>query len=177
MIWVAGQIVRDDELSVSVLDRTFEHGLGLFETFRTWNGHATLLPRHLERLKNAAADLGLPVPKPWQLPTEKDVHDLLIADGRVGDSTLRITMSGGVAGSPTGAMVWMRSAELPAGKKSGYVIGARLMMVNVDSATISLSTTGSAGTSTKLRGAMDGTRTSASMSTVSSTKAAVQISS
>jgi branched-subunit amino acid aminotransferase/4-amino-4-deoxychorismate lyase len=124
MIWVAGQIVRDDEVSVSVLDRTFEHGLGLFETFRTWNGHATLLPRHLERLQNAAADLGLPVPEPWQLPLEKDVHALLSADERSGDALLRITMSGGIPGSPTGATVWMRSAALPEPKPTGYRIGA-----------------------------------------------------
>ena len=44
MIWVRGQIVPDDGLSISVLDRTFEHGLGLFETLRTWNGQPTLLP-------------------------------------------------------------------------------------------------------------------------------------
>ena len=30
MIWVRGQIVPDDALTISVLDRTFEHGLGLF---------------------------------------------------------------------------------------------------------------------------------------------------
>ena len=34
MIWVRGQIVPDEELTISVLDRTFEHGLGLFETLR-----------------------------------------------------------------------------------------------------------------------------------------------
>ena len=43
LIWVRGEIVPDDALRISVLDRTFEHGLGLFETFRTWNGHPTLL--------------------------------------------------------------------------------------------------------------------------------------
>ena len=43
MIWVKGRLVPDEELRISVLDRTFEHGLGLFETFRTWNGHPTLL--------------------------------------------------------------------------------------------------------------------------------------
>ena len=36
MIWVRGRIVPDDALAISVLDRTFEHGLGLFETLRTW---------------------------------------------------------------------------------------------------------------------------------------------
>lgn len=124
MIWVAGQIVRDDALSVSVLDRTFEHGLGLFETFRTWNGHATLLPRHLQRLKYAAADLGLPVPDAGRLPTETDVHSLIAADGREGDALLRITMSGGIPGSSSGSTLWMRSSALPTTKAGGYVIGA-----------------------------------------------------
>ena len=61
MIWVHGEIVPDDALGISVLDRTFEHGLGLFETFRTWNGHATLLDRHLDRLTRSAHELGLPL--------------------------------------------------------------------------------------------------------------------
>ena len=47
MIWTRGEIIPDEALRISVLDRTFEHGLGLFETFRTWNGHPTLLDRHL----------------------------------------------------------------------------------------------------------------------------------
>ncbi len=33
MIWVRGRIVPDDALAISVLDRTFEHGLGLLETW------------------------------------------------------------------------------------------------------------------------------------------------
>ena len=60
MIWVRGRIVPDDALAISVLDRTFEHGLGLFETLRTWSGQPTLLPRHLDRLTRSAAELGLP---------------------------------------------------------------------------------------------------------------------
>ena len=38
MIWVKGEIVADEALTISALDRTFEHGLGLFETLRTWGG-------------------------------------------------------------------------------------------------------------------------------------------
>ena len=67
MLWVRGEVVSDDALTVSVRDRTFEHGLGLFESFRTWNGHPTLLDRHLERLQNSARELGLPL-EPGQLP-------------------------------------------------------------------------------------------------------------
>jgi branched-subunit amino acid aminotransferase/4-amino-4-deoxychorismate lyase len=111
LIWTGGRIVADDELKISVLDRTFEHGLGLFETFRTWNGHSTLLDRHLERLQRSAWELGLPL-DPSQLPDEGAVANLLRAEGGAGDVMLRITMSGGRTGQ-RGSVVWMRSADLP----------------------------------------------------------------
>ncbi len=98
MIWVRGQLVADDALQVSVLDRTFEHGLGLFETFRTWNRHPTLLPRHLRRLRRSAAELDLAL-DPASLPDSQAVRDLLNADGREGDAVLRITLSGGLSAS------------------------------------------------------------------------------
>ena len=111
MIWVAGQVVPDDALKISVLDRTFEHGLGLFETFRTWNGHPTLLCRHLERMIGSARALGVPL-DPAALPDAEAVAALLRADGRAGDAVLRITLSGGLSGT-AGSVLWMRSAPLP----------------------------------------------------------------
>jgi branched-subunit amino acid aminotransferase/4-amino-4-deoxychorismate lyase len=121
MIWVRGAIVPDDELKISVLDRTFEHGLGLFETLRTWNGHPTLLGRHLERMKRSAAELRLPL-EPADLPDSEAVAALLRAEGHDGDRMLRITMSGGLSES-SGAVVWMRSAPLPADRPKGVWIG------------------------------------------------------
>jgi branched-subunit amino acid aminotransferase/4-amino-4-deoxychorismate lyase len=98
VIWVRGEIVADDALRVSVLDRTFEHGLGLFETFRTWNGHATLLPRHLDRLRASARALGLP-------------------------PRLRITLSGGLS-SEAGETLWMRSFPMaPSSFEEGIILG------------------------------------------------------
>src|SRR5215210_1623114 len=111
MIWVGGRIVPEDELKVSVLDRTFEHGLGLFETLRTWNGHPTLLDRHLARMTRSARELGLPL-DPAALPDAGAVAALLEACGVAGDATLRITMSGGLS-QAGGSVVWMRSAPLP----------------------------------------------------------------
>ena len=100
MLWARGELVRDDALMVSVLDRTFEHGLGLFETLRTWNGHPTLLDRHLERLKASAFELGLPL-EPGQLPDRGAVASLIAANRDVvpvgHDARLRITLSGGLA--------------------------------------------------------------------------------
>jgi branched-subunit amino acid aminotransferase/4-amino-4-deoxychorismate lyase len=111
MIWVRGQIVADDALAISVLDRTFEHGLGLFETFRTWNGHPTLLPRHLDRLRRSAPVLGLPLEES-ELPDRTAVRALLQADARQGDAMLRLTLSGGLSDT-FGATLWMRSFRLP----------------------------------------------------------------
>jgi len=111
MIWVGGEIVPDDALKISVMDRTFEHGLGLFETFRTWNGHATLLPRHVARMTRSAEALGLPL-DPLTLPGPEAVAELLEAEGRVGDARLRITLSGGT-GLPGSSVAWMISSPLP----------------------------------------------------------------
>jgi branched-chain amino acid aminotransferase len=117
LIWVHGEIVPDDALRISVLDRTFEHGLGLFETFRTWNGHPTLLHRHFERMMYSALELGLPL-EPSQLPDAQAVFQLIEANraslvpGQ--DVRLRLTLSGGLATTPVSSSVlWMIAGPLP----------------------------------------------------------------
>jgi branched-chain amino acid aminotransferase len=119
MIWVSGRIVQDDSLRISALDRTFEHGLGLFETFRTWNGHPSLLPRHLDRLNQSARELGLPL-ESSMLPDRGSVLALLSADRREGDAMLRITLSGGIS-ETEGATLWMRSFPLPVTTDDGPI--------------------------------------------------------
>ncbi|HEU5117584.1 MAG TPA: aminotransferase class IV, partial [Isosphaeraceae bacterium] len=94
MIWTRDGIVVDQALSVSVLDRTFEHGLGLFETMRTWNGRAPLLRRHLQRLQNSAQELDLPL-DPASLPDQEAIQALLKASRIEGDARLRLVASGG----------------------------------------------------------------------------------
>lgn len=120
MIWVRGAIVADDDLKVSVLDRTFEHGLGLFETFRTWNGHATLLGRHLERIIGSARTLGLPLGPP-QLPDKSAVEALRLAEGVNGDTMLRVTMSAGRTELGE-SLLWMRCAPPPKRPETGGAV-------------------------------------------------------
>ncbi len=110
MIWTAGRLLPDESLAINVRDRTFEHGLGLFETFRTYEGRPLHLRRHLARLTNSAAELGLPLDAAT-LPGADAVAALLHAEGVRGDALLRLTMSGGGPGFP--AAVWLRSAPLP----------------------------------------------------------------
>lgn len=110
MIWSDGRILQDDELKVSVLDRTFEHGLGLFETLRTWNGVAPLLDRHLERLDRSSIRLGVPI-QTVPLPDAAAVASLVKASGLGGEVMLRITLTGG---TPDGrATLWMAAKPLP----------------------------------------------------------------
>ncbi len=122
MIWVDGAILPDDGLRIASTDRAFEHGLGLFETLRTWGGVPTLLESHKARMLRSAGELGLPVdPASW--PDAGAVRALLEAEGATGDRLLRVTATGGTEASPS--VVWMRSAPLPAPVAEG---GASLLL-------------------------------------------------
>jgi branched-subunit amino acid aminotransferase/4-amino-4-deoxychorismate lyase len=125
MIWVDGQILPDDGLTINAADRTFEHGLGLFETLRTWGGRPTLLDAHKARMLRSAEELKLPI-DPSSLPDAEAVRILLEAEGVDGDRMLRITATGGTGGTggtaETRSIVWMRSSPLPPSKEGGAVV-------------------------------------------------------
>ena len=110
MIWVDGKILPDDGLAINAADRTFEHGLGLFETLRTWGGRPALLDRHRARMLRSAEELRLPI-DPASLPDAEAVRAFLEAEGAGEDRLLRITASGGTESGKS--IVWMRSAPLP----------------------------------------------------------------
>jgi branched-chain amino acid aminotransferase len=137
MIWCQGAIIADDALRISVLDRTFEHGLGLFETLRTWKGQPTLLERHLERMQRSAHELGLPL-DPGQLPDSRALFDLIAANrGSLNpghDVRLRLTLSGGLATTPTSETVlWMTAGPLPPPvRESGTVITQTIQVTEDD---------------------------------------------
>jgi branched-subunit amino acid aminotransferase/4-amino-4-deoxychorismate lyase len=120
LIWVRGEIVPEEALAVPVSDRVFEHGLGLFETLRTFRGAAPLLPRHLARMTRSAEELRLPFDAAV-LPDQEAIARLLAANDLGGDAMIRITLSGGTAeGGP--AVVWMRAAPLPPPTPPGGVV-------------------------------------------------------
>jgi branched-subunit amino acid aminotransferase/4-amino-4-deoxychorismate lyase len=111
MIWHDGEVIPDDALRVGIDDRVFEHGLGLFETFRSWDGRAPLLPRHLARLRASAEVLGIPL-EAVRLPDRTSITRLLDAAGLGGDALLRLTVTGGSAsGRPP--VAWMTARPLP----------------------------------------------------------------
>jgi branched-subunit amino acid aminotransferase/4-amino-4-deoxychorismate lyase len=136
MIWVAGAVIPDGALGVSVLDRTFEHGLGLFESLRTWNGHPTLLDRHLERMQHSARDLGLPL-QTRQMPDGGAVVELMKASALplAQDVRIRITLSGGLAaaiGDRDPSVLWMTVGPLPTPFRSPGAVMTQSMLVAPD---------------------------------------------
>lgn len=110
MIWSNGRIVAETDLAIPVTDRTFEHGLGLFETLRTWSGRPVLLDRHLARMRRSAESLGL-VLDPLSVPDASAVAELVRANQIEGDARLRITLTGGTA-PVHGSIGWMRAGPL-----------------------------------------------------------------
>lgn len=110
MIWLDGTLTAEARVAIPLVDPFLAHGLGLFETFRTWEGVAPLLPRHLARLRASAQALGLDFSQA-QLPDAEAVRALTDAHGRP-DALLRLTVT---AGHPPDIRptAWMTCTPLP----------------------------------------------------------------
>lgn len=101
-IWLDGRLVRASGPHVSVTDRGFQLGDGVFETLRARRGVAIELREHLDRLRDSAAATEIPLLPEREIV--RGIHDLLAIehlDGRgdggdaPGDAALRITASRG----------------------------------------------------------------------------------
>lgn len=135
IVWLNGQFVPEADAKVSVFDRSFLYGDGLFETVRVGNGKPFRLGAHLERLEQGAKFLGVRVPH-----STTELSGLvaeLIARNAINEGLLRITLSRGVgvrgysprgADQPTLVMSLhpfrMPIAESAATERAGWEIGA-----------------------------------------------------
>jgi branched-chain amino acid aminotransferase len=102
-VWVDGRILPADAPAISVFDRGFLLGDGIFETLRARRGVVVELDAHLERLRESAVPLGIPLP-PEDAPIVEGIAALLVAEGLAddgssgrapGDAALRITVTRG----------------------------------------------------------------------------------
>src|ERR1700722_14960787 len=104
IVFFNGEFVAEEKAVVSVFDRSFQFGDGLFETMRVYRGKPFRWLDHIERLKRGAEFLKI------QLPfAEKELnrHALeLIERNQMQEALLRIGLSRGVGKrgySPKGA--------------------------------------------------------------------------
>jgi branched-chain amino acid aminotransferase len=90
---VNGNILPGEEACISVFDRSFLHGDGVYETLRTYGGRPFLLARHLDRMAYSAGRLAIPLWRGRDL-LEAEMNRTLQAAGNP-ESLIRIVLSRG----------------------------------------------------------------------------------
>jgi branched-chain amino acid aminotransferase len=104
IVFLNGQFVPEEQAVVSVFDRGFLYGDGLFETLRIYGGIPFRWAEHLRRLGEGARLLGIPLP--WPAAQLRGYLDQLVQRNQMPDALLRLTVSRGVGArgySPKGA--------------------------------------------------------------------------
>ena len=97
-VWVDGALLPADGRHLSVFDRGFQLGDGVFETLRARGGRSTELDEHLERLRRSATGLDIELPADTEIQVAVGIAALLDAEGLAcpdGDASIRITVSRG----------------------------------------------------------------------------------
>lgn len=97
-VWVDGEILAADGPHLSVFDRGFQLGDGVFETLRARGGHVAELDAHLARLHRSADGLELVLPDGVDADLAAGIVALMAAEGLDGpdaDASIRITISRG----------------------------------------------------------------------------------
>lgn len=93
-IFLNGQFMPEEDAKVSVFDRCFLYGDGVFETLRVYNGKPFLLDRHLGRLAHGLG--GLYIRDPYNFDQWYKSVGELITRNNAKESILRIQVSRGV---------------------------------------------------------------------------------
>jgi branched-chain amino acid aminotransferase len=104
IVFLNGQFVPEEQATVSVFDRSFLYGDGLFETMRVANGKPFRWWEHMERLRKGGDFLGIKIP--FGCKTLEKFAAELITQNKMPDALLRLTVSRGVGlrgYSPKGA--------------------------------------------------------------------------
>lgn len=92
-VYMNGRFAKKDEVTISPFDHGFLYGLGVFETFRIYNGHPFLLDDHLERLN---ASLGvLNIEAEFTREETVKILDELLAKNNLQNAYIRFNVSAG----------------------------------------------------------------------------------
>ena len=94
-VYVNGKFLDEDKAVISVFDRAFLYGDGIFETMRSYGGIVFRLERHLNRLYSSMKSLKIR-PRFSNKETEKSIYELLRVNS-LKDASIRITVSRGIS--------------------------------------------------------------------------------
>src|SRR5215472_16973761 len=104
VVFLNGEFVPEKDAVISVFDRSFLYGDGLFETMRVVQGRPFRWAEHMERLERGASFAGIRIP--FAEASLRKFAEELIAKNQVPEALLRLTLSRGVGVrgySPKGA--------------------------------------------------------------------------
>jgi 4-amino-4-deoxychorismate lyase len=129
------RIVKDTEAVISVYDHGFLYGMGLFETFRTYDSVPFLLDKHMRRLSEGCSELGIRYTP--SLEKVREQLSELLRENKLVDAYIRYTVTAGegVVGLPPGdyetptVLVYMK--ELPPVSPSLYEQGRALQRLKL----------------------------------------------
>jgi branched-chain amino acid aminotransferase len=137
---VNGRVYDEKHAVISVFDHGFLYGEGVYETLRTFNGRPFLFDRHMQRLRNSAGMLTLPVPiadAEMESRCRETMKAAGLGDGPHNESYIRILLTRGVgdlsydpAGCPAPSIVVIVKPQIdpPA---SAYEQGLTLAIVSI----------------------------------------------
>lgn len=94
-LWHNGELRGSSEVMIPVEDHGFLYGMGLFETFRTFDGTPFLFDLHWERLEKSLAELWIDLPYTKQ-EIEQAIQDIVHQNG-IPNLYVRLNVSAGVA--------------------------------------------------------------------------------
>jgi len=95
IVFLNSEFVPLNEAKISVMDRGFLYGDGIFETLRAYDGKIFKLQEHLERMRRTASALQLPFPQ-----TQMELANIiaiLLEKNDLQDAIVRITLTRGVS--------------------------------------------------------------------------------
>lgn len=92
-VWLNGSIIPSKDASVSIIDRGFLYGDGIFETMRSYGGRIFRLDEHLGRLFHSADTIELLIP--YSLDQLREAACKTIEINGVFDGYLRLAVSRG----------------------------------------------------------------------------------
>src|SRR5262245_53062585 len=93
-VFLNGQFVDEEQALISVFDRGFLYGDGLFETMRICNGRPFRWELHLDRLLGGLEFLK--IKPPWSRKELRSFADELVHRNQMREALLRLTVSRGV---------------------------------------------------------------------------------
>ena len=126
-VYLNDRIVQAEHARVSVFNRGFLYGDGVFETVRIHDGRPVWLDRHLARLADSCKQVGLSLPdKPWPAIFQK-----VIDKNRVDHAAIRLTLSRGATDTGDDPTVVLFHRPLPYVTPSQRRKGIRLTLTTI----------------------------------------------